>query len=101
MYISISTTSLYEAGGIAALGTVFTLRRLQKKWEEARERWNVLVREEGRRVLRKVEDGWRGVVRDGGLGEEEDVVARQEREKARRAVGRVRDVLREMGEGGK
>ena len=97
MYISISTTSLYEAGGIAAVGLVFSLRRLQKRWEEARGRWIILVREEGRRVLRKVEDGWKGVVRDGGMGLEEDIAATEEREKARRAVRKVREVVGDMG----
>ncbi|KAL8847546.1 MAG: hypothetical protein Q9221_007405 [Calogaya cf. arnoldii] len=96
MYVSISTTSIYEAGGIAAVGAVFSLRRLQKKWEGARERWMVLVREEGRRVLRKVEDGWRGVVRDGGMGAREDGVEREERERARGAVRAVRERLGEM-----
>ena len=96
MYISISTTSVYEAGAIAAVGTVFSLRRLQKRWEEARERWMASVREDGRRVLRRVEDGWRKVIREGGMGIEEDEVEREEREKAKRALGRVRERLEEM-----
>ncbi|KAL8856845.1 MAG: hypothetical protein Q9178_006562 [Gyalolechia marmorata] len=96
MYISISTTSVYEAGAIAAVGTVFSLRRLQKRWEEARERWMAMVREDGRRVLKRVEDGWRTVIREGGMGTEEDEVEREEREKARRALGRVRDRLKEI-----
>jgi hypothetical protein len=36
MYVSISTTSIYEAGAIAAFGFVYSMRRLQKKWETAR-----------------------------------------------------------------
>ncbi|KAL8770414.1 MAG: hypothetical protein Q9209_003840 [Squamulea sp. 1 TL-2023] len=96
MYISISTTSIYEAGAIAAVGTVYSLRRLQKRWEEARERWVTSVREEGRRILRRVEDGWRGVVREGGMGEEEDEGSRDEREKARRAIRSVKDRLEEL-----
>ncbi|KAL8995636.1 MAG: hypothetical protein Q9169_004679 [Polycauliona sp. 2 TL-2023] len=97
VYISISTTSIYEAGGIAALGTVYALRRLQRRWEEARGRWMGLCREEGRRVLRKVEDGWRGVVRDGGMGvKEEDGEMSEGRERARSALRRVRGVLEGM-----
>ncbi|KAL8808800.1 MAG: hypothetical protein Q9200_004015 [Gallowayella weberi] len=95
-YVSISTTSIYEAGAIAAVGLVFSLRRLQKRWEEARERWMGLVKEDGRRALRRVEDGWRDVVRKGGMGEEEESFAREEREKAREAVKAVRDRLVEM-----
>ncbi|KAI4228718.1 MAG: hypothetical protein L6R36_001408 [Xanthoria steineri] len=93
LYVSISTTSIYEAGGIAAVGAVVALRRLQKRWEAARGRWVVLLREEGRRVLRRVEDGWRGVVRDGGMGDVEDEGEREGREKTRRVVREVRERL--------
>ncbi|KAL8724659.1 MAG: hypothetical protein Q9166_007829 [cf. Caloplaca sp. 2 TL-2023] len=96
LYISISTTSIYEAGAIAAVGLVYSLRRLQTRWEEAKEKWMGLVREEGRRVLRRVEDGWRGVVRERGMGGEEDVAGREERERARRAVGKVKEALKGM-----
>ncbi|KAL9591485.1 MAG: hypothetical protein Q9179_007673 [Wetmoreana sp. 5 TL-2023] len=54
VYVSVPTTSVYESGAIAAVGAVYALRRLQRKWEEARSRWMALVREEGRRVLRRV-----------------------------------------------
>lgn len=100
LYVSISTTSVYEAGAIAAVGLVYALGRLQKRWEGARERWMEMVREEGRRVLRRVDDGWRDVVRDGGMGGEEDEEARVERERARGAVRGVRERLGEMREVG-
>ncbi|KAL8922305.1 MAG: hypothetical protein Q9208_005275 [Pyrenodesmia sp. 3 TL-2023] len=96
MYVSISTTSIYEAGGIAALGVVYSMRRLQKRWECAREMWMETVREEGRKVLRAVEEGWRSVIRDGGMGELEDENARQEREKARGALRGVKEALERM-----
>ena len=66
MYVSISTTSVYEAGAIAALGFVYSMRRLQRRWEEGREQWVGMVREEGRKVLKSVEDVVRTVVKDGG-----------------------------------
>ncbi|KAI4123282.1 MAG: hypothetical protein LQ347_006215, partial [Umbilicaria vellea] len=39
LYVSLSTTSAYEAGAIAALGFVWSMRRLQRKWEAARAFW--------------------------------------------------------------
>ncbi|KAK2623914.1 hypothetical protein QTJ16_006548 [Diplocarpon rosae] len=60
MYISSITTTLYEAGGVAALGLVWSLRRMQGKWETARNFWEGEVREEGRIAIRAVE----GVVGD-------------------------------------
>ncbi len=96
MYVSISTTSIYEAGGIAALGVVYSMRRLQKRWEGARESWMEMVREEGRKVLRAVEEGWRIVIRDAGMGEREDENGRQERERARQALRGVKEALERM-----
>ncbi|EPE09182.1 hypothetical protein F503_06958 [Ophiostoma piceae UAMH 11346] len=47
--------SLYEAGAVLGLGLVWSLRRLQMRWETAREFWEGEVREEGRKVVRAVE----------------------------------------------
>jgi hypothetical protein len=54
LYIS-QWTGIYEAGSVAALGIVWSLRRLQKKWETARSYWEREVREEGRRAVRATE----------------------------------------------
>jgi hypothetical protein len=45
----------YEAGAVAALGIVWSMRRLQKKWEAARDYWEGEVREEGRKAVRATE----------------------------------------------
>lgn len=66
LYFAISTTSIYEAGAIAALGFVYSLHRLQSKWSSARETWEVRVTEEGRRILRDVEERMREMVKNGG-----------------------------------
>lgn len=66
LYFAISTTSIYEAGAIAALGFVYSLHRLQSKWSSARETWEGRVMEEGRRVLRDFEERAREMVRNGG-----------------------------------
>lgn len=92
LYFSLLETSIYEAGGIAALGFVWSMRRLQKRWEEARGVWEADVRDEGRRALREVEDEMKEVVRDGGrwVG---DVEREVEMGRVRERVRRVREVL--------
>ena len=95
LYISISTTSPYEAGAIAALGLVYSLQRLQNKWETARSEWQVQLREDGRRVLRNVEDLVREAVREGEKPEV-DEVGTEERRIARNAVEGVQNALYEM-----
>jgi hypothetical protein len=54
-YISTLSTGLYEAGAVAALGIVYSMRRMQVKWESAREFWEGEVREAGRKCVRNVE----------------------------------------------
>lgn len=95
LYVSISTTSPYEAGAIAAVGLVWSLRRLQTRWENARSTWEAQVREEGRRVLRSVEEVARETVREGGMGEV-DELGREERKVASQAVARVERALKEI-----
>ena len=46
------STGLYEAGAFAALGIIWSLRRMQKKWEAARSFWENEVREEGKKAVR-------------------------------------------------
>jgi hypothetical protein len=55
IYVSTLTTSIYEAGAIAALGIVWSLRRMQGKWETARKFWEGEVNEEGRKAVRETE----------------------------------------------
>lgn len=91
-YISISPTSLYEAGGIAALGLTWSARRLQTRWEKARQDWVLGVELEGKRVLDFVERRCRLVVRNVGR-RLPDEVGVEERRKARAAVMGVRRAL--------
>jgi hypothetical protein len=55
IYVSSLSTGLYEVGAVAALGIVWSLRRMQGKWEIARKFWEGEVREEGRKAVRGVE----------------------------------------------
>lgn len=95
IYVSVSTTSVYEAGAIAAIGFALSMRRLQKKWSLAIEAWEETVRETGRRVLRDAEEEMKAIIRETGKGslDEKEVEARRV---AREAVGRVRKALEEL-----
>ncbi|KAI0403214.1 hypothetical protein F4802DRAFT_321036 [Xylaria palmicola] len=55
-YIGTLSTTMYEAGAVAALGIVWSMRRMQKQWEAARHFWEGEVREEGRKAVRGVEE---------------------------------------------
>lgn len=83
---------LAEAGAIAALGLVWTLRRLQKKWEAERENWEAEVREHGRVVLSEVEDVLRTVVRSNERG----VLRATDLEDWEKARGALREVRRQL-----
>lgn len=95
VYFSLSTTSIYESGAIAAFGLVYSLRRLQRRWEYAKEVWMGVVQEKGRRLLKTMEDTFRRVVREGGkpkvdeAGVEERRLAREAVEGVSRALGSV------------
>ncbi|MCJ1287885.1 hypothetical protein MMC26_007237 [Xylographa opegraphella] len=92
LYISLSTTSIYEAGAIGTLGFAWSARRLQRMWESAREAWVERVREEGRRTLGTVQASYEGNLREGGIGVA-DQAAEEEERIAEEAVARLRAVL--------
>ncbi|KAI9725067.1 MAG: hypothetical protein M1812_000343 [Candelaria pacifica] len=95
LYFSISTTSIYEVGAIAALGFVWSMRRLQRKWEAARMAWEGEVREEGRRVLRETEMAVGVEIRD--TGRPKSVVeGEDDRRAASEAVERARQALEDL-----
>ncbi|KAI1425895.1 hypothetical protein F5Y12DRAFT_324979 [Xylaria sp. FL1777] len=56
VYIGTLTTTLYEASAVAALGIAWSMRRMQKQWETARDFWEGEVREEGRKAVKGVEE---------------------------------------------
>ena len=89
MYVSSLSTSLYEAGAVAALGLVWSLRRMQGKWETARKFWEGEVREEGRKAVRGIEDAVGNVLSPTSNPMEED----QELEKAKEVVERAAAAL--------
>lgn len=99
MYVSISTTSAYEAGAIGTLGLVWSARRLQREWEKAREAWRGRVMEEGRKVLGAAEAECRDVVETGRREGVDRRVEEEEESAAREAVESVKEVLKGMGNG--
>lgn len=86
IYVSTLSTSLYEAGAVAALGIVWSLKRMQNKWETARTFWEGEVREEGRKAVRAVEGVVGDVLKDPS---ERDIEGKEEMDAARRAVERA------------
>lgn len=92
MYASISSTSLYEAFTVTAIGLIYSLRRQEKKWEAARSFWEGEVREQGRGALNETEAFLRTLVRDGGRRMEDvrEKEARAQIEKAKQALAAVK-----------
>lgn len=89
-YISTLSTGLYEAGAVAAVGIVWSLRRMQGKWETARKFWEGEVREEGRKAVRGIE----GIV-GGALKVPDDIVpANPELERAGAVLSEVTEKLK-------
>lgn len=89
MYVSSVSTGLYESGAVAALGIVWSLRRMQGKWEAARKFWEGEVREEGRKAVRGVE----GVVGDILVTSKPQLQGDAEIQKAAEAVERAEAAL--------
>ncbi|KAI1485728.1 hypothetical protein F5X96DRAFT_658367 [Biscogniauxia mediterranea] len=67
-YVGTLTTTLYEAGAVAALGIVWSMKRMQSSWEAARKIWEDEVREEGRKAVRGAEGVMDKALREGDAG---------------------------------
>ncbi|RDA88271.1 hypothetical protein CP532_0284 [Ophiocordyceps camponoti-leonardi (nom. inval.)] len=92
LYVSSLASTLYEAGAVAALGIVYSLGRLQKKWDAARTFWEGEVREEGRKAVRGVEESVVTVL--GGRNPE--ATEKEEMDKARELIATAEDALAHM-----
>lgn len=95
LYVS-SSCSVFEASAVAALGLTFSLRRMQKLWEGARDSWQGTVREEGRRTVKATEDLVRFIIRSKEQGKAQVDEGAAERRQAREAIGAVREALADM-----
>lgn len=96
MYLS--SFGISESGAVAALGIMWSLRRVQKKWETARKYWQSEVREEGRKAVRAVEisvaDALDKAVSKGGNNG--DTASSGELKTARELVHKAEDALEKM-----
>ncbi|KAF2826869.1 hypothetical protein CC86DRAFT_350006 [Ophiobolus disseminans] len=100
LYVSVSSFSVFEASAVGVLGLTFSLRRMQKLWEGARESWQSTVREEGRRTLKATEETVRLIIKNKEDADRGIVVVDEsvrERKEAREAVARVRESLERLG----
>ncbi|KAJ4322214.1 hypothetical protein N0V84_004927 [Fusarium piperis] len=87
LYVSSFSSTIYEAGAVAALGFMWSMSRLQKKWDAARTFWEGEVREEGRKAVRAVEESVADVLN----GEEKS--ARTDDDEATKVLNEVRHLV--------
>ncbi|KAH6611381.1 hypothetical protein Trco_001401 [Trichoderma cornu-damae] len=92
LYVSSFSSTVFEAGAVAALGLVYSLGRMQKKWETAREFWEGEVREEGRKAVRAAEES-AGEVLDGVQQNRLSAERIAELERASELVAKAEDAL--------
>ncbi|KAI0596751.1 hypothetical protein F4775DRAFT_563382 [Biscogniauxia sp. FL1348] len=98
-YVGTLTTTLYEAGAVAALGIVWSMKRMQASWEAAREVWEGEVREEGRKAVRGVEGVMGKALREGNRGtgaESQQGGWADELERIKGLVMKARELLQRM-----
>lgn len=97
LYVSSFSSTIYEAGAVAALGIMWSFARLQKKWDAARAFWEGEVREEGRKAVRAAEQSVSEVLEGGKAEEQADVVeGTEELAQARELVAKAEDALARM-----
>ncbi|KXH50431.1 hypothetical protein CNYM01_03291 [Colletotrichum nymphaeae SA-01] len=94
LYVSQYASSIYEAGAVAALGVMWSLRRLQTKWETARTYWEGEVREEGRKAVRGVEQSVADTL--DGSRQGAAVEGAEELRRAKELVDKAEDALRRL-----
>ena len=94
IYLALPTASLYSTGAVAALGFVWSLWHLQRRWEKLRASWESQVHEAGRLTLKDMEESFRVLLALPRVTEE-DMTA-LDRRKARRAVQEVEACLAKL-----
>ncbi|KAM0343601.1 hypothetical protein ACHAPU_008352 [Fusarium lateritium] len=97
LYVSSFSSTVYEAGAVAAFGIVWSCSRLQKKWDAARTFWEGEVREEGRKALRGVEESLADVLNE-EKQQEQPVVEQKgdELNEVRELVAKAQEALGRM-----
>ncbi|KAI0552117.1 hypothetical protein F4679DRAFT_98277 [Xylaria curta] len=99
-YVGTLTTTLYEAGAVAALGIVWSMRRMQGRWETARDFWEGEVREEGRKAVQGVEEAMAFALTERSSGRQgignDATAAQDDLTRAKDLVQRAEKVLEEL-----
>ncbi|KAH6655162.1 hypothetical protein BKA67DRAFT_559640, partial [Truncatella angustata] len=95
-YFGTITTGIYEAGTVAALGIVWSLRHMQKRWEAARDFWEGEVREEGRKAVRGVEASVEKVLKQSDIITSSTVAENEQLTKARQLVEKATEALNRL-----
>lgn len=95
LYFSTSF-SVFDAASVAAFGLVWSLRHIQRSWEKERDKFAKTLKEEGRLVLKRIEDGFLEIISEarekrGGEGPDEEA-----RRRAREAVNKAQDELKKV-----
>lgn len=94
-YFGTLTTGIYEAGAVAALGIVWSMRRMQTQWEAARKYWEGEVREEGRKAVQGVETAVRKTL-DGAGSSQAGAKTDADLDKARELVEKATEALEKL-----
>jgi hypothetical protein len=95
IFLSVPSLSVVEAAAVAVFGLVWSLRRMQVRWERARDMWMGEITEEGRKALKYTEDLVTDIVKTGGMPKE-DVEGIEQRKAARESVQQVRELLKDL-----
>ncbi|KAI1178472.1 hypothetical protein F4777DRAFT_97403 [Nemania sp. FL0916] len=96
VYIGTLSTTLYEAGAVAALGLVWSMKRMQKHWEAARNFWEGEVREEGRKAVRGAGAAMASAIIDNENPIGQDVHVEENLERANKLVLRAEKLLEKL-----
>jgi hypothetical protein len=91
LYFSFSG-GMYEAGSVAAVGTVYALRRMQTDWMRDCRGMEEGLLVEGKSVVKRIEGRMRGLVEEGSVVREDEVEGEMRR-KAEEAVSRAEGEL--------
>ncbi|KAL9054099.1 MAG: hypothetical protein Q9162_004356 [Coniocarpon cinnabarinum] len=94
--ISWPAFGLMQAGAVAALGLTWSLRRMQVKWEDARESWIEELRERGRQSLRHAEEGLRVRLAAGVVDSSSDVQMLPDLEEAAATIEKAKTALHKL-----
>lgn len=94
LYLALPTASVYSTGAIAALGLVWSLRLLQRKWEHIRASFEDEVRESARVTLKQMEESFRTMLALPRTAEDDASVL--DRARAKQAVQEVKTCLEKL-----